>query len=461
MKPHEMRALAAQKKSEAERLLKTMSDDEGQLTPDNEARYDALLKDAEELVTKAAAGEAREKRLNDLAARFDDASPPTPSERRRAEGGPPLPHNDPRNVGTRHQYSMLKALRDMADPGKRRLDGLEAEVNAELAKRTGKAPRGIYVPWDLEVNTRAAQHFATQANVERRDLTLSTGAGAVMTVTSPTMIELLRALPLMTRLGARILSDMQGNFAIPRVNGGATAYWVTEGNAPTESSQTIGQVLFSPSTLGAFTDYSRQFLKQTSVDAEMFVRSDLATVLAIEIDRVGFNGSGSGAEPEGIRVNSSVNLVSLGANGAAPTWAAVVQMETEVANDNALLGAVSFVTTPAGRGKMKQVTKVASSTFSDFLWGGINQDNTVNGYPAYATNQLPSNLTKGSGSSLSAAILGNFQDAVYAFWGGLDILVDPYTGGSAGNVRIVELQDADFQLRHPESFAKIVDMVTT
>jgi hypothetical protein len=37
----------------------------------------------------------------------------------------------------------------------------------------------------------------------------------------------------------------------------------------------------------------------------------------------------------------------------------------------------------------------------------------------------------------SAAIFGDFTQIIYALWGGLDTLVDPYTGGTAGNVRII------------------------
>ena len=45
-------------------------------------------------------------------------------------------------------------------------------------------------------------------------------------------------------------------------------------------------------------------------------------------------------------------------------------------------------------------------------------------------------------------------------WGGLDLMVDPYTGGAAGTVRIIALQDVDVALRHPESFACMKDALT-
>jgi HK97 family phage major capsid protein len=332
--------------------------------------------------------------------------------------------------GNRHEYSLLKALRQMDPQSKgEHLDGLELEVHQELAKGRSRPARGVCVPWDLPVDGRAVQRFARANGVEQRNLTTSTGAGAVFTTVSTTMIEILRNLMLANTLGVRIMADMKGNFSIPKQTGTGTAYWVTEGNAPTASNQTIGAVNFTPSkTVGAFTDYSRRFLEQTAVDAEMFVRQDLAQVLAVEMDRVTFFGSGSGAEPQGIATNSSVTTVALGTNGAAPTYASMIALESAAAVANALVSDMAYVTNPKVRGTLKQ-TAVLGSTFPVWIWGA---DNEINGYPAYASNQIPSNLTKGSAPPASARRSCSATSATPSgrFWSGLDILVDPYTGGS-------------------------------
>jgi len=61
---------------------------------------------------------------------------------------------------------------------------------------------------------------------------------------------------------------------------------------------------------------------------------------------------------------------------------------------------------------------------------------------AMVTNVVPSNLTKGTANGIcSAAIFGNWQDLLISLWGGLDLTVDPYTGGTAGTVRVVGLQE--------------------
>lgn len=252
-----------------------------------------------------------------------------------------------------------------------------------------------------------------------------------------------------------MMSDMVGIFDIPKQTGVGQSYWVTEGNAPTESGQTIGQVSFTPSTLGAFTDITRRFVKQTSLDAEQFVRNDLSRVIAIELDRAGINGSGSGAEPQGILQNSSVTTVAMGANGAAPTWAKTVELESTIAAANADSGNMAYLTSCVGRGKMK-TTEKGSAGYPVYLWGDQNQ---VNGYRAMATNQVPSNLTKGTGTNLTAMIFGDFSTVMYAFWGGLDVLVDPYTQSSSGGIRVVALIDATLKILQTERLAKIVDLI--
>jgi HK97 family phage major capsid protein len=337
------------------------------------------------------------------------------------------------------KYSLVRAISRLAKG--QPLDGIEGEVSAELARRSGKTPQGFFFP--------------TELGIERRALDLTTGAGAKATVTdAANFIELLRDRTLVTQLGARMLTGLQGDLSLPKQTGGATAYWVTEGNAPTGTNQTIGQVGFAPKTVGAFTDMSRKFINQSSISAEQFVRDDLAKVLALAIDRAALNGSGSGAEPQGILQNSGVATVALGTNGAAPTWAKIVELETVVAAANADLGALSYVTNAKVRGVLKTTEKAA--TTGQFVW---RDDNTLNGYRANATNLIPSNLTKGSGTNLSAMIFGNWADLVIAMWGGLDILVDPYSASTSGTVRVVALQDVDVKLRHAESFAKSVDVV--
>ena len=46
-------------------------------------------------------------------------------------------------------------------------------------------------------------------------------------------------------------------------------------------------------------------------------------------------------------------------------------------------------------------------------------------------------------------------------WGNLEILVDPYTDFAKGTTGIRALQSIDIAVRHPQSFAAMVDVIAT
>jgi HK97 family phage major capsid protein len=238
---------------------------------------------------------------------------------------------------------------------------------------------------------------------------------------------------------------------------------VTEGVAPTEGTGTFGQVKFSPSQLACYTDITRQTLLQTSFDVEQFIRADLAANLAIEVDRTVLHGSGSGAEPAGIFNTSGIGDVAGGANGLAPAWTHIVELETDVSVANADQGSLAYISNAAVRGKLKTVERVASTGL--FVWqdpanlAPATPGTPLNGHRAFVTNQVRSDLTKGTFSSCSAIFFGNWEEGIVTFWADLEILVDPYTGSNAGVVRMVALAFADFQVRHAESFSVMKDAI--
>lgn len=342
------------------------------------------------------------------------------------------------------QYSLVRAIRAAAS-GSWRDAELERQASEAVAQRLGKQPQGFYVPFD----------------VQKRDLVVGTpSAGGNLVATdllAQSFIEMLRNRMMLRAAGATVLAGLVGDMAIPKQTGGATAYWVGESAAPTESQQAVGQVALAPKTVGAFTDISRKLLKQSSVDVEAFVRADLSSVLALAIDSAGLHGPGSGNAPSGITATSGIGSVAGGNNGAAPTWANIVSLETEVAVDNADVGRMGYMTNAKVRGTLKTTPKTA--TYGDIMiWE--NGSTPLNGYPAYVTNQVSSTLTKGTATTCSGVFFGNWGDLIVGMWGGLDIVVDPYTGGTSGTVRVIALQDVDIAVRHAESFAAMLDALT-
>lgn len=371
--------------------------------------------------------------------------------------GNPLPHE----VEKRHDYSVLKAIRQSweARTGKGKLDGLELEVHQEMEIRRAEdqmtKAQGVLIPFDLPT---------AMPGFDRRALDTTAGTGTIPTILAGTMIDLLRTRMVLAGMGATFLTGMQGLFAIPRQSGAATGAWAAEGVAPAASNQTADQVTFSPKTVGTYTDYTRRFMEQTNQNAEMFVRNDLTKVIGRGLENGAFNGTGLSNQPLGIFKNTTIQTASAaiqgGAAGAALAWSQAIGLETIVANNNADMGRLSYLTNSATRGKLKQTAKIGS-TFPFYIWDTNSPATPINGYPAWVTNLVPSNLVKGgSGAVCSAIAFGNWEDLVIAMWSGIDLLVDPYTGGNAGTIRVNALLDADINERHTESFAIITDVLT-
>jgi hypothetical protein len=80
---------------------------------------------------------------------------------------------------------------------------------------------------------------------------------------------------------------------------------------------------------------------------------------------------------------------------------------------------------------------------------------TVNGYRAMASNLLPTTLTKGGFTSiLHGGLFGNWSDLVIGQWGGVDLLVNPFTKGKEANVEIIINAWFDSAVRRAASFCK-------
>ena len=326
------------------------------------------------------------------------------------------------------QFSFIRAVRAQMDPTNRAFQeeaGFERECSDAVAKRSGQSPRGLYVPHD----------------VLRRDLQVSTGSAAGDTVfvegRPGSFIEQLRNRLALTTLGMTTLTGLSGPVAIPRKTGASTAYWLAEGGEPTGSNPTVDQVNMTPKTVGAYVDFTRRLMLQSSLDVETMVRNDLVETLALELDRAGLYGLSSSNEPQGLKLVTGINTVDFAAD--SPTFAEVVNLETQVNADNADIGAMAYLTNATRYGAFK-TTEKASGTAQFILEPG----GTVNGYPTVRSNQV----------AAGDVFFGVWNQMILGLWSGIDLTVDTAALAKSGGVRVIALQDADFAVRHPEAFCR-------
>ena len=324
------------------------------------------------------------------------------------------------------RFSLMRALRALANPTDRALQkeaAFEFECSEAAQRAFGQSAQGILVPADV----------LRQWN--KRDLNTTDDAGLVGQNFRPdAFVDALRNASSVMQAGATMLTGLQGNVKIPKKSATSSGGWFAEGSAASESEATFTSITMSPKTVGAFTDVTRNLMMQGSPDVESLIRNDLAASLAIAIDLGALSGSGSSGQPTGIRATSGINTKDFAATN--PTFAEIVGMETEVAADNALRGNLAYIINAAMAGALKTTAKDSGSGLF------VLQNGEMNGYRTIVSNQ----------AATGDAYFGNFADLLIGMWGGLDILVDPYTSSTTGTVRIVAMQSVDVAVRHAVSF---------
>jgi HK97 family phage major capsid protein len=330
--------------------------------------------------------------------------------------------------------------------------GFEEECSAALDKTVGPAFRGgLHVPYDIQAREMAVSprqieeldRVLRQFGIARRDLTVGAqhAAGDLVgtTLMGGSFIELLRNKMLAFQLGVKRMTGLVGNIAIPKQTTAGTFYYVAENTAPAgESAIVTSQVTMTPRTGGMYMDYSRQLLLQSTPSIDMLVQDDIAQECALGIDKAVFHGSGA-PQPTGIVGVNGVGSVS----GAGFGWEQAVEFETDVASANADVATMSYVMGAAARGILKGRLKALNT--AEFL---IDRDQRMNGYPVNVTNQIDAGYI----------FFGDWAQAIVGEWGSLDILVDPYTGGSAGTIRVRGFVSFDVAVRHAGAFSICSDL---
>jgi len=343
------------------------------------------------------------------------------------------------------RYSFGRALA-AAVTGDWREAGLEREASEAMAKIMGRAAEGFYLP----------------PEVFKRDFNVGTASEAGNLVAtdlrSDLYTDVLRNNLVMARLGARVLGGLTGNIDIPRKITAGTIGTVTEIGSASETAPATAKVTLSPKRASAYVEVSKQALLQSGMSLEAMIRDDLLSGVAVHIENQTINGTGTAPQMTGIRYTSSIGTVVGGTNGAAPAWSHVVDLESACANSNAEPDRLSgYLINTKTRGKLKQTQ---FGTNLPFIWQ--NGAQPLNGYRAEVTNNMLSNITKGTSTTVcSSAIFGSdWSMATIGLFGAPDITVDPYSKADTGQVKITLNQFADFGVRQPAAFAKCDDLVT-
>jgi HK97 family phage major capsid protein len=273
------------------------------------------------------------------------------------------------------------------------------------------------------------------------------------------LIELLRATAQVRRAGARSLRLVGGTATIPKITGGAVAYWGNEGDNITPSELATGDITLVEKKLTALVPVSNRLLRNADIGTERLIRDDMVRAAANEEDLQFLRGDGLAGKPKGIYywVGAAGRTNSAGTSLANTRTDIRVQLNRLGNNNVPLVSRAFFMPSRA----VNYYGWDLVDGNGNFAFASMQQENpTLAGAKVYPSNNLPITLGGGSNASeqyyveMSECFIGDnpdveievFMNATYA-----DASGTLRSGISRDESAVRLLRFTDFAMRHTQS----------
>lgn len=422
-----MKSLELKQKREALLAEMDVLANKAELSADEKTRWNELRTQVSGLQRDIAYEEEKENHLRERAGRKAETLSP----------------GDDKDI---QKYSLVKAIREQMSGG--RLTGLEAEMQQEAVEEM----KNISGLSGLGIPLKVLQHKIVQRTV------LGAASSPVVPTQIGNFLDAVWARTVLVPLGAQTLTGLTGNVDLPYFSTKPAVKWDAENAAAVDAGAALNKVSLTPKRITNYVPLSKLLLIQESGDIERKVWDALIMATAVHLQRAAIHG-GSNA-PTGLLATSGIGDVPGGTDGAAPTLTHMLQLQREVAIDDADFGALAYLTSPKVRYKL--MTTALESGHPERVWN-ILQPEMLLGYKAGVSTIISDTLTKGSGSGVSvcsAVIFGNWNKMILAQFGALDLTVDPYTSAKLNQVDLILNAFYDVGIEHPASFAAMKDALS-
>ena len=327
-------------------------------------------------------------------------------------------------------FSLSRAVAAVANG--RNLEGAEAEWASEASKEARS--QGLQMAGQIAIPSialRTADDFQAGSG--------EAGAGFVPTVV-PAAIEALRAPTVVEGLGTTVIRNATGNLQFPRVSTKAAGTGETEVSEDAASGLDMDSLTLSPQRVAANTKYSKQLVLQGGGEVDALIANELAAAMNAYVDDYAFDT---------IMASTDVDVYNTADAALSATVANAMEAAVLAAGGN--LGGASYVMSPQAYLLSKSVAQVAGVTP---LW----ENGQFNMYNAVATPYLVNDTLDATGTG-GRMIFGNFQQGgILAYFGGIDLLVDPYSDAGTAQIALHVNRFFDFDLRQPGALSRAVKL---
>lgn len=361
----------------------------------------------------------------------------------------------------------------LEDQIKARSGNLLPGIEDEVKKNGGINPVSAL----LEPNSRDAS-IAKEYSEKRRDIggeqraTMKStdddkGAIFIPKVALPGYIDLIRERSLLWRSGEgprlTVMNDLNGfPVEIPRLTDDVTVQVAAETEAPTESEIGTDFIKFEPRAIKSLTKLSRRLRRMAPLAAQV-VQMSATKRFALEIDRQGFRGTGTDKEALGVVNTPGILSLEIGTNGGDFTLMTARAMKHKLRKNNVqTLASAGYIGHPDVFYTMmtERIAQYSGQTNGEYVFLPMSdqQLKAIIG-PYWDSTLFPTDLSKGSGSSLTECIYGNWEDLWLGIWEDLTFSLSDQAGDSfeKSEVWIKSEMEIDFRVAQPLSFVLVND----
>lgn len=322
------------------------------------------------------------------------------------------------------KFSLVKAINDVVN--NRSLDDVAKEVVRKGVEEMRKSGLAVAGSIQLPVMENADEEVRANGVLAQ---TATAGAENIATEKLD-ILEPLRANMVMSQAGATYLTGLVGNISIPAYTGSNVA-WAGEVAAAANGAGDWSEIKLQPHRLTAYVDVSREFLIQSSNDAEAMLRRDIIAAIGNKLEATILGSeAGTNEKPEGLFNGVTAMTTAL-------KFGDIVDAEAELDAAN-VSGAYTYILSPKAKAALRTLSKDAGS--GRF----VLEDGEIEGSKALVSSNV---VAKGM-------VVGDFTDYVIAQWGAIDLVVDNYSVATEGKVRLVVNTYFDAKPRRATSFVK-------
>jgi HK97 family phage major capsid protein len=305
-------------------------------------------------------------------------------------------------------FSLSRAVNAVA-MGKA-LEGAEAEW-AQEANREMQA-RGLNMAGQIGIPGNALYRAIGDADDFGASNSAYAGAGFVP-VEVPGAIDALRTPTMAERVGVTTINNATANLQFPRVSTKASGTEATEVAADSNSGLDMDTVTLTPTRVAAKTLWSKQLLLQGGPAVDQLISRELTAGVNETIDKAVFAAAAAGA-------GTIVDKAS-----AALAASDIYNMEKAVLAAGGDLSRCAFVGSPSAMAIVKGEAAVASVK-------ALVENGNIDAFTTYFTPNLVDD-----DASEGALLFGDFAAGMLlAFFGGIDLLVDPYSNAGTAQIAL-------------------------